>query len=87
MGVLCLLANVPVLFISFLVSDKLYSKLERLLGLRVVGSKVITSVMFETGLSLVEEDRAFNVVREVICGTSVDTSGVFRLKVEEDRGS
>jgi hypothetical protein len=82
-----LLANVPVLFVGFLISDKLYSKLERLLGLRLVGSKVITSIMFETGLGLVEEDRAFNVVGEIIYRAMVDTCGVFHLKMEEDRSS
>jgi hypothetical protein len=33
MRVLFQLANVPVLFVGGLVSDKLYSKLERLLGI------------------------------------------------------
>ena len=49
-GVFFQLANVPVLFVGGLVSDKLYSKLERLLGIRVGGAKVIASVVFKTRL-------------------------------------
>jgi hypothetical protein len=75
------------LFVSCLVSDKLYSKLKRLLGLQVVGLKIIASVMFKTGLGLVEEDRAFNMVGEIVYRMSVDTCGVFHLKVEEDHRS
>ena len=39
-GVFFRLANVPVLFVGCLVSDKLYSKLKRLLGIQVGGAKV-----------------------------------------------
>jgi len=49
------LANVPVLFIGGLVSDKLYSKLNRLLGIRIGGAEVIASVVFKTRLGLVVE--------------------------------
>jgi hypothetical protein len=62
-GVFFRLANVPVLFIGSLVSDKLYSKLERLLGIRVGGAKVIASVVFKTRLGLVVEDGSFDVGR------------------------
>jgi len=51
------------LFVGGLVSDKLYSKLERLLGIRVGGAKVISSVVFKTRLELVVEDGSFNVGR------------------------
>jgi hypothetical protein len=61
-GVFFRLANIPVLFIGCLVSDKLYSKLERLLGIRVGGAKVIASMVFKTRLGLVVEDSSFNVV-------------------------
>jgi hypothetical protein len=60
-GVFFRLANIPVLFIGGLVSDKLYSKLERLLGIRVVGVKVIASVVLKTRLGLVVKDGSFNV--------------------------
>jgi hypothetical protein len=60
-GVFFWLANVPVLFVGGLVSDKLYSKLERLLGLWVGGAKVIASVVFKTRLWLVVEDVSFDV--------------------------
>jgi hypothetical protein len=63
MRVLFWLANVPVLFVGGLVSDKLYSKLERLLGIRVGGAKVIASMVFEAGLGLVIEGGSFNVIR------------------------
>jgi len=59
------------LFISFLVSDKLYSELEGSLGLWMVGSEIISSVMFKAGLRLVKEDNSFNVVGEVVCGSAV----------------
>ena len=62
-GVFFRLANVPVLFVGCLVSDKLYSKLKRLLGIRVGGTKVIASVVFKTRLGLVVEDGSFNVGR------------------------
>ena len=60
-GLVFRLANVPVLFIGCLVSDKLYSKLKRLLGIRVGSAKVIASVVFKTRLGLVVEDGSFNV--------------------------
>jgi hypothetical protein len=44
-GVLFWLANIPVLFIGGLVSDKLYSKLNRLLGIWIGGAEVIASVV------------------------------------------
>jgi hypothetical protein len=63
MRVVLWLANVPVLFIGGLVSDKLYSKLDRLLGIWVGGSKVIALVVFKTGLGLEEEGGSFDMVR------------------------
>jgi hypothetical protein len=44
-----------------LVSDKLYSKLNRLLGIWVGGSKVIALVVFKTGLGLEVEGSSFDV--------------------------
>jgi len=61
--VLFWLANVPVLFVGGLVSDKLYSKLNRLLGIRIGGAKIIALVVFKTRLGLIVEDGSFNVVR------------------------
>ena len=61
-GVFFRLANVPVLFVGGLVSDKLYSKLKRLLGIRVGGTEVISSMVFEAGLGLIIEGGSFNVV-------------------------
>jgi hypothetical protein len=61
MRVLFRLANIPVLFVSGLVSDKLYSKLDRLLGICVVGVEVIASVVFKTRLGLVVEGGSFDV--------------------------
>jgi hypothetical protein len=49
------------LFVGGLVSDKLYSKLKRLLGIWVVGAKVIASVVFKTRLWLEVEGGSFNV--------------------------
>jgi hypothetical protein len=72
---------------GFLVSDKLYSELKRPLGLWVVGLEIISSVVFEASLGLVKEDNSFNMVGEVVCGSAVYASGVFRLKVEGDRSS
>jgi hypothetical protein len=63
MRVLFQLANVPVFFVGCLVLDKLYSKLNRLLGIRVGGAKVIASVVFKTRLGLVVEGGSFNVGR------------------------
>ena len=62
MGVFFQLANVPVLIVGGLASNKLYSKLKRLLGIRVGGAEVIASMVFEAGLGLVIEDGSFNVV-------------------------
>jgi hypothetical protein len=62
MGVLFWLANVPVLFIGGLVSDKLYSKLNRLLGIWVGGAEVIASVVLKTRLGLVVEGGSFDMV-------------------------
>jgi hypothetical protein len=55
------LANIPVLFIGDLVSDKLYSKLERLLGIWVGGAEIIASMVFEARQGLVVEGGSFNV--------------------------
>jgi hypothetical protein len=55
------LANIPVLFVGGLVSDKLYSKLNRLLGIWIGGSKVIASVVFKTRLGLEEEGGSFDM--------------------------
>jgi hypothetical protein len=49
------------LFVGCLVSDKLYSKLKRLLGVQVGGMKVIASVVFKTRLGLVVKDGSFDV--------------------------
>ena len=62
MRVLFQLANIPVLFVGGLVSDKLYSKLERLLVIQVGGAEVIASMVFEAGLGLVIEGGSFNMV-------------------------
>ena len=86
-GSFWLLTNVPVLFVCFLISDELYSKLKRLLGFWMGGSEVVSSVVFEAGLGLVKEDNSFNMVGEVVCGSVVYASGRVRLKVEEDRSS
>jgi len=56
------LANVPVLFVSGLISDKLYSKLNRLLGIWIGGAKVIALVVFKTRLGLVVEGGSFDMV-------------------------
>jgi hypothetical protein len=61
--VLFWLANIPVLFVGCLVSDKLYSKLDRLLGIRVGGVEVIALVVFKTRLGLVVEGGSFDVGR------------------------
>jgi hypothetical protein len=57
------LANIPVLFVGGLVSDELYSKLDRLLGIRIGGAKVIASVVFKTRLGLEVEGGSFDVGR------------------------
>jgi hypothetical protein len=62
-GVVFRLANIPVLFVGGLVSNKLYSKLERLLGIQVGGAKVIALVVFKTRLGLVVKDGPFDVGR------------------------
>jgi hypothetical protein len=59
--VLFRLANIPVFFVGCLVLDKLYSKLDRLLSIRVGGAKVIASVVFKTRLGLVVEGSSFDV--------------------------
>jgi hypothetical protein len=56
------LANVPVLFVSGLISDKLYSKLKRLLGVWVGGVEVIALMMFKASQRLVIENGSFNMV-------------------------
>ena len=60
-GVFFRLANVPVLFVGSLVSDKLYSELERLLGIWVGGAKVIASVVFKTRLGSEVEGGSFDM--------------------------
>jgi hypothetical protein len=86
-GSFWLLTNIPVLFVGFLVSNKLYSEFKRSLGFWVGSLKIISSVMFEANLRLVKEDNSFNMVREVVCGSALYASGVFCLKVEGDRSS
>jgi hypothetical protein len=81
------LANVPVLFIGGLVSDKLYSKLDRLLGVRVGGPKVIALVVFKTRLGLEVEGGSFDVGRKVVYGSPIYSCLGFHLKMEEDRSS
>jgi hypothetical protein len=49
------------LFVGDLVSDKLYSKLKRLLGIQVDGANVIALVVFKTRLGLVVKDGSFDV--------------------------
>jgi hypothetical protein len=51
------------------------------------GSKVITSVVFEAGLWLVEEDSPLDVVREIIYRMMVYSRVCVCLEVEEDCGS
>ena len=63
MRVVLWLANIPVLFVGGLVSDELYSKLDRLLGIRIGGAKVIASVVFKTRLGLEVEGGSFDVGR------------------------
>ena len=50
------------MFVGCLVSDKLYSKLKRLLGIRVGGAEVIASMVFEARWRLVIEGGSINVV-------------------------
>ena len=57
------LANIPVLFIGNLVSNKLYSKLDGLLGIWIGGAKVIASMVFKTRLGLEVEGGSFDVGR------------------------
>jgi hypothetical protein len=78
------LANVPVLFIGGLVSDKLYSKLDRLLGVRVGGLKVIALVVFKTRLVLEVEGSSFDVGGKVVYGSLMYSCLGFHLKMEED---
>ena len=49
------------MFVSGLVSDKLYSKLNRLLSIQVGGLKVIALVVFQTRLGLEVKGGSFNV--------------------------
>ena len=49
------------MFVGGLISDKLYSKLNRLLGIRVGGVEVIASMVFKARLGLVIEGGSFNV--------------------------
>ena len=56
-------STVLVLFVRGLVSDKLYSKLDRLLGIQVGDSKVIAWVVFKTRLGLEVEGGSFDVGR------------------------
>jgi hypothetical protein len=81
------LANVPVLFIGGLVSDKIYSKLDRLLGVQVGGPKVIASVVFKTRLGLEVEGSSFDVGGKVIYRSLIYLCLGFHLKMEEDRSS
>jgi hypothetical protein len=49
------------LFIGGLISDELYSKLDRLLGIWIGGVKVIALMVFKTRLGLEVEGGSFNM--------------------------
>jgi hypothetical protein len=49
------------LFVGGLISDKLYSKLNRLLGIWIGGAEIIASVVFKTRLGLIVEGSSFDV--------------------------
>jgi hypothetical protein len=49
------------LFVGGLISDKLYSKLNRLLGIWIGGVEIIASVVFKTRLGLIVEGSSFDV--------------------------
>jgi hypothetical protein len=51
------------LLVSGLVSDELYNKLDRLLGIWIGGSKVIALVVFKTRLGLEVKGVSFDVGR------------------------
>jgi hypothetical protein len=60
-GVFLWLANILVLFVGGLVLDKLYSKLDRLLGIWVGGTEVIASMVLKTRLRLVVVGDSFDM--------------------------
>ena len=81
------MANIPVLFIGGLVSDKFDSKVCLFLGGWVDGFKVVSAVMGEPFLWLVKGGNSFYVVRKVIHGLSVYSGKGSFLKMEGDRCS
>ena len=72
------------MFIGGLVSDKLYSKLDRLLGIWIGGAEVIALVVFKTRLGLKVEGGPFDVGRKVVYGSPIYLCLGFHLKMEED---
>jgi hypothetical protein len=81
------LANIPILFVSGLVSDKFNSKVCLFLGSWVSGFKVVSAVMGEPFLWMVISGDSFYVVRKIVHGSSVYSGGGSFLKMEGDRYS
>ena len=81
------MANIPILFVGGLVSDKFDSKVCFFLGGWVGGFKVISVVMGEPFWWLVITGDSLYVTREIICILLVYSSGGSFLKMEGDRCS
>jgi hypothetical protein len=81
------LANIPVLFVGGLVSDKFNSKVCFFLGGWVSGFKIISVVMGEPFWWLVVTGDSLYMTREIICRLLVYSGGGSFLKVEGDCSS
>jgi hypothetical protein len=78
------LANIPILFVGGLVSNKFNSKVCFFLGGWVGGFKVISVVMGEPLCWMVVVGASFYVVREIVRGSSVYSGNSSFLKMEGD---
>ena len=81
------MANIPILFVSGLVSDEFDSKVRLFLGVWVEGFKVVSAVMGKPFLWMIISGSPFYVVRKIVCGSSVYSGGGFFLKMEGDHCS
>jgi hypothetical protein len=81
------LANIPILFVGGLVSDKFDCKVCFFLGGWIGSFKVISMVMGEPFCWMVVMGSSLYMVREIVCGLLVFSGGGSFLKMEGDRCS
>ena len=81
------MANIPILFIGGLVSDKFDSKVCLFLGSWIGGFKVVSIVMGEPFWWLIIVGNSLYVTREIVHRSLVYSGGGSFLKIEGDHSS